>query len=98
MSDDHVIEESSGMYLEHDKRSKVLSRSQEIGDFLDWITHEKGWFLAEVPKFEDHPDNNCVYPVYYSPESLLAEYFDIDLDRIELERRDMLKRLRGEQE
>lgn len=82
------------MYPECEKMSKVRPQSQAIGEFLEWLQYEKGWSLATVPEYYDH----TLVEVSFSIESLLAEYFGIDLDKVETERRQMLDRIRAAQE
>jgi len=125
-------------YPEHDKRAKILEKSQAIGEFLDWIG-EQGYRLQKwVEQDEEGPcpgtifhdcdggrrvdvpfdggepyttERRCqkcggtgVYTTHFEGEvelmrpieSVLAEFFGIDLNIIEQERRAMLASLRGE--
>lgn len=77
-------------YPEHEKLQAISDMSQAIGEFLVSL-EEKGWRLCEIPPEYEH----TYVPVYYVKEKLLAEYFDIDLDKIENEKRAMLKVMRG---
>lgn len=78
-------------YPEHTKLRAVSAKSQEIGTFLEWI-EEKGWRFATYR--ED--GRQTLDPVYFgTKEKLLAEYFHIDLDKIEAEKRAMLDELRS---
>ena len=57
--------------------------TQFIGEFIDWL------ILQDITLCR-----YCVneyYPTYKSKELLLAEYSDIDLDKVEKERRAILK-------
>lgn len=72
---------------ELDKMLAVKDQSQTIGEFLDWLTEVKGYVLAE------YDENDRLYPKYSSIETLLAEFFGIDLKKIEEERRAILKSL-----
>jgi hypothetical protein len=71
----------------------VQERSQEIGEFLEWLS-SKGITLCRlgVPDWE----RNCYFPIRESTEQLLAAYFEIDLDKAEAEKRALLKELRGQ--
>ncbi len=72
---------------ELDKMLAVKDKSQAIGEFLDWLQHDKNYVLAE------YGEKDRLYPLYSSIETLLAEYFGIDLKKIEQERRAILKSL-----
>jgi len=78
-------------YPECEKMSKVKEQSQIIGEFLDWLQNERGITLAE---YGSGLNNQHLYPIYKTIEKILAEYFEIDLDKVEQERRAMLDVLR----
>jgi hypothetical protein len=105
-------------YPEHDKMQTIAEHSQKIGEFLDWLRHEKhvqmlttSVFTERCPVASCDPrdegqycprcDNTGVIqikadtPFWPNPVSLLAEYFEIDLDKIEDEKRAMLEKLRN---
>jgi hypothetical protein len=86
----------------------VSDKSQEIGRFLDWL-EEQGIVHAEYHRHLDtcyygHPDDGdwpqCGYrkdqlaPRFESKEKLLARFYDIDLNKIERERCQMLADIR----
>lgn len=72
------------MYPQHEKLNAVKDQSQTIGDFLEWL-NEKDFVVA---KFDAR---NCMlYPEYLSMDRILAEYFEIDLNALESEKRAML--------
>lgn len=77
-------------YPEHDKLSEVKDISQEIGMFLDLGLPAMGLVLAQLD-----PESDRLWPTHISIEKILAEYFDIDLDRIDEEKRAMLEALRA---
>lgn len=76
---------STTNYPEHEKLSAVREQSQAIGEFLD----TSGYTLCEW-----HDEGAEFYPVHASIERVLAAYFDINLDEIETEKRQMLDALR----
>ena len=77
-------------YPEHDKLKLVADKSQAIGEFIEWLAEEgRGIYLA-VP----HPFGEGLVPANKSITRLLAEFFEIDLDKIETEKRAMLDNLR----
>jgi hypothetical protein len=119
------------MSYEHDKLNAVADKSQVIGEFLDWLSWEKGITLATQHKHDEHctcsdewhgyrdsrplattgcpacggspwhPGKLCGYtdgqlqPAYrFSIEDWLAEFFEIDLEKIEQEKRAMIEALR----
>ena len=78
---------------ELDKMSAVKEKSQAIGEFLEWLRSEKGYFLAvDAGEREGGP-----YMANYNIEQLLAEFFEIDLNKVEQEKRAMLDQLRAVQ-
>lgn len=74
-------------YPEHEKLNAVKEQSQSIADFLDWLNSEKGIFLASY----GNGDSNWPIPVGIAKDRLLAEFFEIDLDAVESEKREMLR-------
>jgi len=68
---------------ELEKMRGVREESQKIGRFLDWLRGEG----LEVCKVGGEP-------FYLSIEQLLAKYFEIDLEKVEEERRALLDHLR----
>lgn len=77
--------------------------SQEIGTFLTWLSEHGYWICEVTPKECDTCDcDECNVPDLWYPttkrtEQLLAEYFGIDLEEAEEERRFLLDALRGKQ-
>lgn len=97
-------------YPECDKLERVSDESQNIGEFIDWLHNEKGYCIANThahqegcfarPEFDDDDDAECGYkedelqPIHLTIEKLLAEYFDVDMDKVEKERRKIIEDLR----
>jgi len=89
----HVVQ--TGRTHELDRMSAVSEESQAIGAFIDTA----GYTLAEwVSEYEG--DDGRVYEYMNGPQlrpvgrainTVLAEYFKIDLDRVETERRALLR-------
>lgn len=77
-------------YPEHTKLAAVQARSQAIGEFLE----EGSYTLAEYREIEGDRDPRLV-PVQTSIQEVLADHFEIDLRKIEAEKRAMLDNLRG---
>lgn len=78
---------------EHDKVRAVKDRSQEIGNFIEWLQENNMQICSREEVF---PEHHQWFPTHKSIETLLAEYFEIDLDKLEEEKRAMLAELRGE--
>jgi hypothetical protein len=68
---------------ELDKMSAIVEKSQCIGEFLEWLAEEKHLRLWKYVG-DDLVENRT------STERLLAEYFKIDLPKVEQEKRVIL--------
>jgi hypothetical protein len=77
-------------YPEHEKLHKIKDQSQAIGEFLDWLQSSRHVILAEYPKQYKH----TLVPIHMSTENILAEYFGINLNVLETEKRIMLDELK----
>lgn len=86
----------------------VADKSQVCGEFLDWL-QSQGIVLA---RWHEHSDecygsngfNTCGYrkegdlePDHTSTPSHLAKFFDIDMNKVEHERRALLEAMRVQQ-
>lgn len=86
---------------ELDKMLKVSDDSNRIGGFLAWLRGEKGlsiceWREGEKDDLLDAWIPSGHYPVYsgdHGINRLLAEYYKIDYDEMENERRAILDML-----
>lgn len=93
---------------EHERLALVKDKSQAIGDFVGWLA-DKGIRLARYHSHSEgcYPDNvdseewpacgmieSKLHEDYTPITKLLAEYFDIDLDKLETEKRQMLAQIR----
>ena len=93
-------------YPEHDKIRALGSGNQTAGEFLDWLLQEKGYSLCEHREEERRdlegghvrvtPEGH--YPIYTTTEKLLYEFFGIDFNKIEMEKRAMLQQMRDAHE
>lgn len=85
-------------YIEHEKMMAVKDKSQAIGDFLEWLKG-KVEFATWEENNEYYEDINDIIevlkPVHRSSEQWLADYFDIDLNKIEQEKQSMLEEIRN---
>jgi hypothetical protein len=84
---------------ELDKMAAIRDESQKIGEFLTWLGEQGNTICKFIePDDIDDPDeapNGGYYPVRKDTEQILADYFGIDLNKCEQERRDILEQLRG---
>jgi hypothetical protein len=89
---------------ECERLHEVAPFSQRIGDFLDWLENEKHWMIAKYHEHDEEcEDENGSYTcgfftdaiqiVHTQREKLLAEFFGIDLTKVENERRALLESL-----
>jgi hypothetical protein len=74
---------------ECEKMSKVMKDSGICAEFLDFVLDK--YVLSQYSDDEEFP-----IPVNVNREKLLAEYFGIDLDKVEKERRKILEYLHQE--
>lgn len=74
-------------YPEHEKLAAVKDESQAQGEFLSWLTSEKGVHLFVF-------DGDSPRSLMCSAEDLLAEYHGVDLKALEREKRAMLEQMR----
>lgn len=74
-----------------EKHAKTHSERIKIKEFLEWLS-EKGILLCNVP----NPDYVTVHwhPVSQSIDQILDEYFKINQERLEKERRELLNECR----
>lgn len=82
---------------ESTKMLKVADTSQAIGSFLDWLSSQKIYLVHTVHDAENDREIELSGPGC-SYERLLARYFQIDLDKVELEKRELLKWIAANQE
>lgn len=71
------------------KWKKIIPYSNKIGEFLDWLETEKSVYLYRY----DEDEQVCAFP--YNKEQILAEFFNIDLNKVESERRKLLSEIRS---
>jgi hypothetical protein len=82
---------------ELDKLSKVKEESQLIGSFLDWLQTEGGYTICKYYE-KDGGLQEAFLPARKSIEEMLAQYFKIDLRKVEWERRKLLNMIRTVQD
>jgi hypothetical protein len=77
---------------ELDKMLAVKDQSNALGEFLEWMGSKGLWICRSATK-EDDITEGTLLPVYKSTEVMLAEYFGIDLNKAEKEKRAVLEEL-----
>lgn len=82
----------AGEYPECERLVSVSKESQALGEFLDWLIQDKGIVLCNRT---GNRIDNLWAPQLQSIEAILAEYFHIDLERVEEERRQILEEIRS---
>ena len=68
-------------------------QSDLLAKFYDWLI-EKDYYICYRDEGDKYDDGGY-YPISSSPEKLFADFFGIDLNKIEEERRAILEELRN---
>lgn len=76
---------------EHTKLKAISDKSQAIGEFVEWL-EGKGIHLAEYE--QEYRGDHRMFTIQTPITKLLAEFFDIDQDKIEAEKQAMLDAMR----
>lgn len=74
-------------YPEHQRQAEFLDEADAIGRFLDEGPYILGEWIRTGPDYS--PESRLV-PVTKTVQNILAEYFQIDLNKIEAEKRQMI--------
>jgi hypothetical protein len=100
-----VSRRAAPRYPEHDKLQTVKESSQAIGEFLDWLQNEQAVVLAKEHQHSEdcYQDGDRVCGVQRDELAAviapihcwLARYFDIDEEKLESEKRQMLDEMRS---
>lgn len=84
---------------ELDKQLEIIKsgRAETVQEFLDWLLGR--YMLARRDADSAHRDLSggvgCYWPSRVNPQDLMAKHFDIDLTKVEDERRAILEALRS---
>jgi hypothetical protein len=84
---------------ELDYQSLIIESGQPelLAKFYDWL-RDKNYYLCSFEEGNVWDDTTSgYYPLSIPPEQLFADFFGIDLNKIETERRAILKELRNRQ-
>jgi len=76
---------------ESKKFLEARQHSEQIGEFMDWLTQEKGLVLGFW-------EGDEIYPYTANINKLLYEFFGINEQALEAERREILKQYREAQD
>lgn len=79
-----TIEYSPEDFPELTKLKSVAWQANEIEEFINWLANEKGVYLADYES--SHQLTATKKPI----ENLLADFFGIDLTKVETERQQIL--------
>lgn len=80
---------------ECEKLVKVSEESNKIGGFLEWLTGEEGAYICKWE--EKYESFYTIYTGNNGINQVLAKYYNIDLDKVEQERRALLEWIREAQ-
>lgn len=92
-------------YPEHEKLKALEGDNQTCGLFLEWLLDK--YTLSKPHSHSkqcyDEDDLDCglhdaeIVPISISVQKILAEYFEIDLKKLDAEKEQMLKEIRDAQ-
>ena len=77
---------------ESEKKLQVREQCQTIGDFLSWLQDHRHVVLCQWGVDVDNR-KEVLLPTGRTINQWLADYFMIDLEKLEEERRELLRRL-----
>jgi hypothetical protein len=83
-----VAEPGPDKYPEHTKLKAIQKQSQAVGEFLEWLNSEGFWICKRGPRDEYWPTSRRM-------QSLLAEHFEIDENKIDAEKEAMIEECRA---
>lgn len=80
-------------YPEHDKLKALGGANQTVGDFIEWLG-EQG---IELASYGNGAYRDVLFPLRRSRDTLIAQFFEIDTNKLEAEKRAMLDEIRESQ-
>jgi hypothetical protein len=93
-----MIDVTKPKYPEAEKYSAVREQANQIGNFIDFLRDEKKYTFAKWYNMQEDPDeeetDDKLMPEFPNMEKLLMEFFEIDENKLEAERRAMLEECR----
>jgi len=92
-----LTHEERELYPEHAKLEAIGDKRNAVGDFIEWLSEEgyriANWHENECSECSCMADQ-ILLPVMKNTPEMLAEYFDVDLIKIEKEKQAMLDSIR----
>jgi hypothetical protein len=93
---------TDGKYPEHEKLAKVSALSQKCGEFVEWLQarytfgqyHEHSSACQSPTGAACDTSTQRLYSAPINLRKLLAEFFEIDEDKLEEEKQSMLAGIR----
>lgn len=81
---------------ELDKQAEIINsgKAEVVQEFLDWLLEERQYTFCE-PKEDSLHGYYLPATSYAGPERLMADFFGIDLKKIDEERRALLEAIRS---
>lgn len=92
----YAPQELEVLYPEHVKLEKISDKSQAIHDFLEWTREKHNLQLGM--RVEGYGGDALFEHSTQNEKALLAEHFDIDMQKLEEEKDAMIEELRQRQE
>jgi hypothetical protein len=90
---------------ELDRQNEIIKsgKAGTIQDFIDWLRDEKHYVLARYVPDEERFDGDRIFgdqpvAVHVPPLELMADFFGIDLNKIDQERRAILEEIQRRNE
>jgi hypothetical protein len=80
-------------YPQHEKLAKIKEKSQTIGEFLEWLQIRKKIVLCKSTGDFHTTEYELYTPANINTQTILSEFFEIDLNKLEKEKIQMLKDL-----
>jgi hypothetical protein len=87
-----MTEEIQRKYPEHAKLDKIQKESQVIGEFLEWLGSVGLWISEYKASYRGAEE--VLVSTQKSTSQILAQYFNIDQNKIDQEKREMLEECR----
>lgn len=82
-------EEFEALYPEHAKQGRVIEKTAAILSFLEWLQKNKFIELAVQDQ-----KTEWLSPSFTPHRSLVAEFYDLDENKLEAERKTMIQAMR----
>jgi hypothetical protein len=80
---------------ECEKLRAIAPVSQKVGEFIEWLQTDKSIVFCKAVDDSDYDSDETYVPFSINIQSVLAEFFGIDMDKVERERSALLESLRS---